>query len=134
MSSKIKQIYHHYNKWEDFKNGLFDTKCDNFDEKITLSIELLKDQDMFYKMSIEMIDSWVYSSEQNLSDNSINKRAWIGQATCCFSHGSPEFVTKQAWWELDEEDRIKANKTADKAIKYWKEKNIMKGSLWGKLD
>lgn len=130
MSLKIKQKFHHFNKWEDFKNGLFDSNCDFYDEKLNFSIELLSDQDMFFYIGLKMCEDWIYSAEHNLTDSSMNRRAWLGQATCCYNHKAPDYVTKDAWWKLSEETRKEANKTADKILKEWQSKHIMKDSLW----
>ena len=78
---KIKQKFHHFSKWEDYKHGLYNTSCDMYDEKVKRSIDLLSDQEEFYLIASEMVGKWSYSSEQNLTDNAINKKAWIGQAS-----------------------------------------------------
>ncbi len=132
MSHKIEQKFHHFSRWEDYKNGFYDSSCERYDEKINLSVELLSNQDHFCEVAIDMFDTWKISAEQNLTDNAINKNAWIGQASCCFNHSSPSYVTIEAWWRLDEETRKKANDTARKALKKWQAEQIMKGSLWGK--
>lgn len=126
----ISQIFHHYEKWEDWKAGLFDSVCERFDEKLNLSKEVLQDEDKFLFIARDMVSEWKYSAEQNLSDKSMNRQAWIGQASCCFNHKAPEFVTIQAWWMLSDEERIKANKIADIVILEWEQKYILKGSLW----
>jgi len=128
---KISQIFHHYKKWEDWKGGLYDSNCDRFDEKLNLSKEVLEDENLFLEVAKDMVSSWIYSSEQNLSDRSMNRQAWIGQASCCFNHGAPDYVTIQAWWMLTDEQRSKANSVADKVISEWEQEYVMKGSLWG---
>lgn len=127
---KIKQIFHHYSKWEDYKNGLYNGVCDRHEEKVQLSKELLSNQEEFFNVAIDMFKNWEHSAEHNLTDNAINKKAWIGQASCCFNHQAPDYVTIEAWWSMDEETRKKANKTAIKALKQWQSEHIMKGSLW----
>ena len=127
---KIKQIFHHYTKWEDFKNGLYNKICENPEEKISLSIELLSNQENFYNVAMYMFKNWSYSAEHNLTDNAINKNAWIGQASCCFNHNSPDYITIEAWWKLDDDTRKLANKTAQRALRRWKSEHIFKGSLW----
>lgn len=126
----ISQIFHHYEKWEDWKAGLFDSVCTRFDEKLNLSKEVLENEELFLEVARDMVSSWPYSSEQNLSDKSMNRQAWIGQASCCFNHSAPEYVTIKAWWMLSEEERKKANAIADIVINEWEQKYIMKGSLW----
>lgn len=128
---KIKQVFYHFSKWEDFKAGLYNSSCERFEEKVNLSVELLSSQEAFYTVAVEMFKKWPYSAEQNLTDNSINKNAWIGQASCCFNHQAPDYTTKEAWWKLDEETRAEANNTARKALRKWRSEYIMKGSLWG---
>lgn len=131
MCKKINQIFHHFSKWEDFKNGLFASNCERYDEKVILSAELLSNQNEFFDVATDMFSKWPFSAEQNLTDSSINRQAWIGQASCCFNHGAPDYATKEAWWSLDEQTRAEANKTADKALLEWEKLQIMKGSLWG---
>jgi len=132
MSPKIKQKFHHFSMWEDFRNGLYNSSCERYDEKVHLSIDLLSDQEEFYIVAVDMFKAWSYSAEQNLTDNSINKKAWIGQASCCFNHKAPDYATIEAWWKLSDETRVKANETALKALKKWQSEKIMEGSLWGK--
>lgn len=127
---KIDQIFHHYLKWEDFKHGLYDSQCDRFEEKKELSKELLSNQELFYEVAIDMFKSWKFSSEQNLTDNNINKNAWIGQGSCCFNHSAPSYVTIEAWWELDEDTRKEANRTAQRALKKWRSEFLMRSGLW----
>lgn len=130
----ISQIFHHYEKWEDWKAGLYDSVCVYFDEKLNLSKEMLENESKFLENARSMINEWIYSAEQNLSDKSMNRQAWIGQATCCHSHSAPEYVTIQAWWMLSDEERNKANAIADIVINEWEQKYIMKGSLWENQD
>lgn len=131
---KIKQRFHHFSKWEDFRSGLYDSTCERYEEKVQLSIDLLSNQKHFYEVATEMVNTWNYSSEQMLTDASVNKKAWIGQASCCFNHNSPDYATKDAWWKIPEKIRDEANTTATIVMMEWKSKQIMKGSLWGKED
>lgn len=129
---RIKQIFHHFSKWEDYKYGLLDTSCERYDEKLNLSTELLSNVDMFYSVAKECLKEWNFSAEQNLSDYSINYQAYIGQASCCFNHGAPSYVTVEAWWMLTDKQREDANRVADKVFTEWQADKIMEGSLWAK--
>lgn len=131
---KIKQIYHHFTKWEDYRFNFYNSTCQNIDEHIKKSVELLSNEDEFYKYAKKVITEWIYSCEQNLTDPSINKIAYIGQSACCLKNGTPSYVTRLAWSYIEEEKQIKANNVARKIIKEWKEKYINKGSLWENLD
>lgn len=129
-----KQIFHHFSKWEDYKEGFYNSTCENIQEHIEESVKLLSCQETFFKYASMVIENWVFSCEQNLTDPSLNKIAYIGQSACCYANKTPAFVTRLAWGYIQEEDQIKANKTAKKILNKWKEKQILKGSLWEKLD
>ena len=129
---KIKQLFHHFSKWEDYKHGFYDTTCFNMQEEIYKSVELLSNQDKFYKYAKKVIMEWAYSCEQNLTDPSMNKIAYIGQSACCLANRTPSFATRNAWSYMEEKDQRAANKTARKILKEWQYKELLKGSLWEK--
>lgn len=128
----IKQIFHHFSLWEDNKKGFYDTVCDDYSEHIQKSIKLLSNQEEFRKYALIVINEWVYSCEQNLTDPSLNKIAYIGQSACCLANNTPAFVTRNAWSYIDEIDQRLANETAKKILKEWQYKQLTKGSLWEK--
>lgn len=118
----MKRIYHPYWLWEDWQNGLFET--DGYDEKETerlteLAKSLLENQEEFFRIAKEVITEWKYAAEMNLSNKGRNRQAWIGQASCCYKYKIPEYMTKYAWRMMSEENRIKANNTADNVIATW---------------
>lgn len=127
---RIKQRFHHFSKWEDYKHGLFDSTCEMYDEKLNLSAELLSNPKQFYEVAKECLKEWKYSAEQNLSDYSINYQAYIGQASCCFNHGAPSYVTIDAWWMITDKQREDANDVANKVFQEWQFEKLMEGSLW----
>jgi hypothetical protein len=127
-----KQIFHHFSKWEDYKFGFYNTTCENTEEHIKKSVNLLSNQDEFYKYAKRMINEWFFSCEQNLTDPSLNKIAYIGQSSCCLANNTPAFVTRLAWSYIDEFDQLSANKTAKKILKEWQYRNMIKGTLWEK--
>jgi len=116
----MKKIFHTYDKWEDYKNGLFSTKeKDDDDLVVELCGKLLSDQKLFKSAIERMTKSWPYSTEENLSDTGINRRAWLGQASCCYEFGARDSVTKLAWNKLDQKTQDEANQTATDFIKKW---------------
>jgi hypothetical protein len=108
------RFYASYIYWEDWKNGLYSNNSNAVE--IVRSVALLADQNAFLRNAIMMVNTWEIAAAVQLSNKSRNRQAWIGQATCCFSHGASEQSTKDAWWRLEESTRIKANETADKVI------------------
>lgn len=85
------------------------------------SLELLSSPTELYDVMMNVISKWPYSSEHNLTDTSINRQAWLGQAACCYNHGSPEEHTCRAWWALNERQRVEANIVADRVIQHYEQ-------------
>ena len=109
---KVEQIFHHYEKWEDWKAGMY-RQCQYDNQLIDDAKSLLSSPHEFLKAGREMVASWKYAAEQNLTDKSQNRQAWVGQASCCFKCGVPEHLTRMAWREIENSIRVTANEIAD---------------------
>ena len=127
---KIEQVFHHFTKWEDYKVGFYNSTCEDIQEHIRKSVELLSNKKEFEKYANLMIEKWKYSCEHNLTDPSLNKIAYIGQGSCCLANGTPAFATRLAWSYIEEDKQKVANKVAKKILKKWQYNHILKGSLW----
>jgi len=126
----MKRIYRNYNKWEDYKNGMYSTpspKCkkNNVLKIVSFFSNQLRVEKAMIKASIE----WPYSMEHNLSNIMMNRVAYIGQAACCIDMGVDHISTMYAWKHVPLENRIKANKIAENVIKQWELKRISKDTL-----
>ena len=62
---------------------------------------------------------WPNSCINALTDYNLNRKAWIGHAACALALRCPEDITRQAWGLLTDEQRILANRQADRAIQSW---------------
>ncbi len=114
----MRKIYHHYDKWEDFENGMYRALTQRERESFLDKAILFTGNDELYgSYMMEVLNAWPYSCENNLTDMSINRRAWIGHAACCLAIKCPEDITRQAWKALSEQQRIDANHKADLAIR-----------------
>lgn len=123
----MKRIYHRYEKWEDWQHGMYNKTVD-YDEKeqekrAKMCMQVLSDQERFFKIANSVLDNWVISSDVNLSNVNRNRQAWIGQSACCYELGVPEFITKWAWRMMELKDQKEANQTANKIIKLWESKH-----------
>ena len=119
----MKQIYHNYKKWEEYPAGMWRAAdCRERKRLINRAIKFMNDTEKFGNWMIKVVESWKFSCEQNLTCQSINKQAWIGQAACCLSTGLPASVTRFAWRFLSREKQERANKMADVAISAWESK------------
>ena len=62
---------------------------------------------------------WPNSCINALTDYNLNRKAWIGHAATALALRCPEDITRQAWGFLTDEQRILANRQADRAIHAW---------------
>lgn len=125
MTKIIEQFYAPYWEWEDFNNKMYsDIKEDNEDILINKCKELFTNTDLFYSTGLLVLQEWPISSKINMTNLSINRRAWVGCAICNYKTESPEYVVRIAWKSLTEYDRIVANKIATKLIEEYEGKNF----------
>lgn len=95
------------------------------------AIEFTGNAELYGAAMLRVVNEWPISCEHNLTNPSINRKAWIGHAACCLQHGWPEYVVRAAWKHLTPQQQAKANKAAQKAISVWIEQNRQK-KLHGK--
>ena len=119
----MKRIWKPYNEWEDYKNGMYNTTIKKSEKEIEdLSFkarDLLSDKMEFYNKAKEMLYKWTCAADVNLSIASRNRQSWVGQATCSYVHGIPEYITKYGWRLLSMTQQIEANEIADQIIELW---------------
>lgn len=121
----MKQIYYHYTKWEDFQNGMYNEIKEGRKERIQKAIYLLTNLDLLYEQMKKVTKEWKFATEQNLTNNSINHQAFLGQTACNIWGKIKEDETREAWGYLTNEQRYKANKVADKVYLEW-ERDFLK--------
>lgn len=113
----MKKIYHHYDKWECFRNKMYLTKDVNEVKNIEKVIYFFSHDSLFLDVGYELIEKWKFTLQHHLSDESINKIAYMGQLACNYKYNVPEITTKKAWYLIDENIRIKSNNNAKLIIK-----------------
>lgn len=119
----IEQVFHPYNKWEDFKWGMYEKTCFMDEHQMITECEMiLKCPQWLWESMTFVSHNWLYAAEHNLTNVNRNRQAWLGQAACCFSHGAPEYLTKLAWHNLTAEQQAAANAVADDVIADWENK------------
>lgn len=127
---KTKQIFVHYKLWEDFHAGMWRKLVKHEEDSFRLSaIEFTGDHVKYGGAMLRVINEWPYTCMHNLSNPSINRRAFIGHAACALEINCPEYIVRQAWWRLTEDQRILADGQADNAIKIWEQRRKLKGTL-----
>jgi hypothetical protein len=117
------RIWSHYEKWEDWQNGMYSTSCQFKELYIGRAQRLLSNPEDFSIACDSVIKNWPISTAYNLSNPECNRNAWLGQAACCFVHGVPEILTRVAWGRMSNMDRFNANKIASFCINNWVKKH-----------
>lgn len=118
------RIFHTYDKWECHKAGFYKSKRDGWtNEQCEDEFRrILSDQKLFSDILEKVINEWKYSCEHYLTNKSMNRIAWLGQAAVCYHSGVPS-VYSGAWFDIDKSTREEANKTALKYLNKWMENN-----------
>jgi hypothetical protein len=117
------RIYHNYKKWEEWPDMWQRIPKCKREELLPIAIEFTGDAKLYGFWMLKVIEAWPISCEHNLTDMSINRRAWIGHAACCLAVKCPKYVTREAWWHLTKDQRDKANLKADIAIEKWEQRH-----------
>jgi hypothetical protein len=120
----MKQIYIHYEKWEDFLNGMYDdSKKENEEYLVSMAKYVLSNNIIFYLSIENILKKWKNSVDVNLSNRNCNRRAWLGAAACNYLYGCPEYITRIAWSKISPQDQQKANHIAEIFIRKYEEKD-----------
>lgn len=96
------------------------------DERIDFlrkAIEFTGDAELYGAFMLRVIAEWPISCEQNLTDTSQNRKAWIGHAATCLAIDCPEDITRQAWSQLSQKQQDDANTKAQEAIEKWEKEH-----------
>jgi hypothetical protein len=119
-TSDENRIFHTYDKWECFKAGFYNTTKEGYtqfqgEREYYL---LLSDEDTFRNALQGVITEWKYSCEHYLTNKSMNRIAWLGQASLSYAKGIPA-VYRGGFNLLSEEQKESANRLAFEYLNKW---------------
>lgn len=114
------RIFHTYDKWECHKAGFYKStkegwsheECENEFKRI------LSDAELFEDILKKVIKEWKYSCEHYLTNKSMNRIAWLGQAAVCYHSGVPSKYSN-AWFDMEQRFQDRANQIAFKYLNIW---------------
>lgn len=115
---KFERVYHPVTQWEEIAHNMWGEVADR-QAAIASAIAFTGDHRSYGKSMMRVVLEWPISCENALTDNNLNRRAWVGHAAVALAIGIPEDITRIAWGHLTDEQRILANKEADRAIHVW---------------
>lgn len=115
----MERIYHHYELWEDYQNGMYDECREGRAERVREAAHILGTPPICTEAMKKVIAEWKICTEYNLSNVGVNRKAWLGQAACCCYANIHEDETREAWGLMTEEQRVTANRIAQMLINAW---------------
>lgn len=121
-----RRIFHTHDKWECYKAGLYNTCVNGLkkDECEKAYSDFLSDTKWFELTLVKVISEWKYSCQHYLTNASMNRIAWLGQASMCYATGIPA-VYRGGFYLMSEEQQDKANKIALIYLNKWLKNNNM---------
>lgn len=114
------RIFHTFEKWECHKAGFYASKKEGMkaEECEQAYANYLSNLDLFKSGLEGVINNWVYSCEHYLTNKSMNRIAWLGQAAMCYSTGVPSKYCS-GFNLLTNEQQENANQLALEYLNKW---------------
>jgi hypothetical protein len=120
----MNRIYHTWDKWECYPAGFYDDNPPNgmsSRDATQKYADFLRDTPRFSAALERVITEWPRSCEHYLSNENMNRIAWLGQASACIALGLPS-AFRGGFHLLTPEEQQTANETALKALNCWLER------------
>lgn len=114
------RIFHTYDKWECYPSGFYESNhpTKTHDECAKEFVDILSDQELFASILERIIVEWKNSCEHYLTNRSMNRIAWLGQAAVCLHAGIPSKYSG-SWFDMSKANRSEANETALIYLNKW---------------
>jgi len=114
------RIFHTWEKWECFKSGFYAERPagmtqDEGEEKYR---EFLSDLSAFELALQAVTYNWIYSCEHYLTNDRMNRIAWLGQASVSYALGIPS-VCRGGYHRLTEDQKRAADELALRYLNAW---------------
>ncbi len=117
----MERIYHPWHKWECFKAGFYNSSPpDGIEpEQAKESYRVfLADSNRFNQAMGRVSKEWVYSCGHFLSNDGVNRVAWLGQSAMCIETGIPS-VYRGGFYLLSQREQRIANDVAETFLQRW---------------
>ncbi len=120
MARRIKRIWHPWHTWECFPSNFFGHLPSNSKKKDAEKIyaEYLSDLPKFEATLKRLTKEWVHSCEHNLTNESMNRIAWLGQACMAYEFKLPSGM-RAGFNILSQSEQAAANLMAEKYLNKW---------------
>lgn len=118
------RVFHTFDKWECYKAGFYDTVAQGkTKEQCELEYARLLTDEKEFRGALDRVTSeWVNSCEHYLTNKSMNRIAWLGQAALCYARGIPS-TFRGGFHLLSEVQKEIANRIAWESLNEWLRRN-----------
>lgn len=118
----IERVLHTWDEWECYPAGFYDEKPHDTtmsdDDCTRVYAELLRDIPAFKAAMAGVLRDWPNSCEHYLSNERMNRIAWLGQSALCYAHGIPRRF-RSGYMLLTDEEKLAANTAALEYLNIW---------------
>ncbi len=118
----MNRVYHTWDKWECYPAGFYENKPVNKeltkDECQKMYADFLRDIPAFNAAMDRVLSEWPNSTEHYLSNEKMNRIAWLGQSSMCIAHGIPSIFCG-GFNELSPVEQLAANEAALVYLNKW---------------
>jgi hypothetical protein len=118
----MKRIYHTWDKWECYPAGFYENKPADksldTDACQAIYAVLLRDIPAFERAMARVLAEWPNSCEHYLSNENMNRIAWLGQSSLCIEKGIPA-IFRGGFNILSPDEQEAANNAALKFLNLW---------------
>lgn len=118
---KTKRIYHTWDKWECYPCGFYEPKPPKgmTESECQEAYRSFLDDDDRFREGLDMVVGfWPKSCEHYLTNENMNRIAWLGQSSMCIMTGVPSRFLG-GFFLLTDEQQAKANATALEYLNKW---------------
>lgn len=116
-TSDENRIFHTYDKWECYRHNFYGTTVEGMTgaECEKEFADFFRKEGLFLKTARKVINEWVNSCEHYLTNPSMNRIAWLGQASVALHLQIPSKFSS-GWFLLSKDEQDKNNEIALDAI------------------
>jgi hypothetical protein len=119
----MQRVYHTWDKWECYPAGFYDEKPPKgmtADECEEAYRAMLADTALFGEVLENVITEWVNSCEHYLTNENMNRIAWLGQSALAYHLKIPSRF-RGGYNLLDDEQKLAADTKALEYLNKWRE-------------
>lgn len=116
----MKRIWHPWDKWECYRNGFYARSAPpgiSRDDALEMYAAFLR-SDQFRPAINLVFRDWPISCEHFLTNDKINRVAWLGQSSMCICTGIPA-IFRAGFKLLTPEQQSTANGVAEQELRQW---------------